>query len=144
LMSSPRLLILDEPASGLDPAGVAHLRRVLEDIRVRDCTILVSSHLLGEVEQVCDSVAIIDHGRLVASGTIESLTAGPTAWRLIYSRGADATGAAAVLEPRFSTSVDGNVVSAIARSEGEEGPLALVAAVGLLPAEVRREQQRLE
>jgi ABC-2 type transport system ATP-binding protein len=77
LLGDPELLFLDEPTSALDPLGRAEVRRLLLDVRERGTTVFLNSHLLGEVEQVCDEVAVIDHGRLVASGTLGELLAGP-------------------------------------------------------------------
>jgi len=68
LVGSPRLLLLDEPTSALDPSGRRTVRELLEELRRRGHTVLLNSHLLSEVELVCDRVAIIDRGRLVAAG----------------------------------------------------------------------------
>lgn len=68
LVGSPRLLLLDEPTSALDPAGRRVVRELLEDVRRRGIAVLLSSHLLGEVERVCDRVAILLAGRVVARG----------------------------------------------------------------------------
>jgi ABC-type multidrug transport system ATPase subunit len=75
LLKDPDLLILDEPTNGLDPAGVADMRELLREIARGGRTVLLSSHVLGEVEQICDRVAVIDSGRLVAEGTPEQLGA---------------------------------------------------------------------
>jgi ABC-2 type transport system ATP-binding protein len=74
LLGDPELLILDEPANGLDPAGVRWLRTFLQALAVQGRTVLVSSHLLAEVAQTVDRVLIIDHGRLVAGGHLDELT----------------------------------------------------------------------
>jgi ABC-2 type transport system ATP-binding protein len=74
LLGDPDLLVLDEPANGLDPAGVRWLRRFLRTFADRGRTVLVSSHMLAEAAQTVDRVVIIDRGRLVASGTLEELT----------------------------------------------------------------------
>jgi ABC-2 type transport system ATP-binding protein len=74
LLGDPELLILDEPANGLDPAGVRWLRTFLQTFAAQGRTVLVSSHLLAEVAQTVDRVLIIDHGRLLASGRLEELT----------------------------------------------------------------------
>ena len=74
LLGDPELLILDEPANGLDPAGVRWLRTFLQTFAARGRTVLVSSHLLAEVAQTVDQVLIIDHGRLLAGGRLEELT----------------------------------------------------------------------
>jgi ABC-2 type transport system ATP-binding protein len=76
LVGSPRLLLLDEPTSALDPVGRRIVRELLEELRRRDVAVLLNSHLLSEVELVCDHVAIIVGGRLVKAGTPEEL-AGP-------------------------------------------------------------------
>jgi ABC-2 type transport system ATP-binding protein len=73
LVGHPRLLLLDEPTSALDPAGRRTVRALLEELRRRGVAVLLNTHLLSEVERVCDRVAIIDHGRLVAAGTPEEL-----------------------------------------------------------------------
>jgi ABC-2 type transport system ATP-binding protein len=69
LIGSPRLLLLDEPTSALDPAGRRTVRALLEELRGRGVAVLLNSHLLSEVELVCDRVAIIARGGLVAAGT---------------------------------------------------------------------------
>jgi ABC-2 type transport system ATP-binding protein len=74
LLGDPELLVLDEPANGLDPAGVRWLRTFLQGLAASGRTVLVSSHLLAEVAQTVDQVVIIDHGRLLASGPLDELT----------------------------------------------------------------------
>jgi len=78
LIGSPRLLLLDEPTSALDPVGRRIVRELLEEMRRRGVAVLLNSHLLSEVELICDHVAIIARGRLVKAGTPEEL-AGPSA-----------------------------------------------------------------
>jgi ABC-2 type transport system ATP-binding protein len=74
LLHRPELLILDEPTNGLDPAGIQEMRVLIRDLVDKDgVTIILSSHLLDEVEKVCDSVAILDHGKLIASGRVTDL-----------------------------------------------------------------------
>ena len=76
LLTDPELLILDEPANGLDPEGVRWLRDLLRGLADEGATVLVSSHILAEVAQTVDSVVILDHGRLVAQSTLAELTLG--------------------------------------------------------------------
>jgi ABC-2 type transport system ATP-binding protein len=76
LVGSPKLLLLDEPTSALDPVGRRIVRGLLEELRRRGVAVLLNSHLLSEVELVCDRVAIIARGQLVKAGTPEEL-AGP-------------------------------------------------------------------
>src|ERR671923_792120 len=74
MVGGPRLLLLDEPTSALDPAGRRTVRRLLEDLRGQGVAVLLNSHLLSEVELVCDRVAIIARGELVAAGTPDELS----------------------------------------------------------------------
>lgn len=74
LLNTPRLMFLDEPMRGLDPAGVHDFRSILVDMNRRGTTIVMNSHILSEVEAVATRVAILQRGRLVASGDVESLT----------------------------------------------------------------------
>jgi ABC-type multidrug transport system ATPase subunit len=73
LLKDPELLILDEPSNGLDPQGMAEMRKLIKDVGQGDRTVLISSHLLGEVEQICDRVAVISNGRLVKQSTVQDL-----------------------------------------------------------------------
>jgi ABC-2 type transport system ATP-binding protein len=76
LVGQPSVLILDEPANGLDPEGIAWIRTLLRDFADRGGTVLLSSHLLAEVQAAADHLVIIDQGRVVASGSQASLLAG--------------------------------------------------------------------
>ena len=73
LVGSPRLLLLDEPTSALDPVGRRTVRRLLEELRRRGVSVLLNSHLLSEVELVCDRVVILSKGVVVAAGRTEEL-----------------------------------------------------------------------
>ena len=75
MLGRPRLVVLDEPTNGLDPGGIVEVRELIKRLPERGTTALVSSHLLAEVELMCDSAAIIDRGRMVAQGTIADLVA---------------------------------------------------------------------
>ena len=75
LLKSPRLLILDEPANGLDPAGIREMRDLMRDLVAGGTTVVLSSHILGEVQQICDSVTIISRGRRVAAGPVAQVLA---------------------------------------------------------------------
>lgn len=76
LLGAPRLVVLDEPTNGLDPAGIVEIRHLIRQLPDRGTAVLVSSHLLAEVQLMCDRAVIIDHGRLVTQGTIDELRAG--------------------------------------------------------------------
>jgi len=74
LVGEPKLLLLDEPTSALDPAGRRAIRALLLELRDRGIAVLINSHLLGELERVCDRVAILAHGKVVADGRPQELT----------------------------------------------------------------------
>ncbi len=82
LLGDPPVLILDEPANGLDPAGIAWLRQFLRALAHEGRTVLVSSHVLSEVQQTVDDIVVVAHGRLVRQGALSSLDTGPAAVRL--------------------------------------------------------------
>jgi ABC-2 type transport system ATP-binding protein len=79
VVHDPELIILDEPLAGLDPTGIDAIGAVLAELARADCGVLFSSHQLDQVEDLCETVTIIDHGRLVVSGSVDDLaTAGET------------------------------------------------------------------
>jgi ABC-2 type transport system ATP-binding protein len=88
LLNRPDLLILDEPTDGVDPIGRHEIRDLLLDEKGRGTTIFLNSHLLSEVERLCDHVAILRDGRLVRQGSVEALTAPGTTWS-VQVRGLD-------------------------------------------------------
>lgn len=75
LLKQPRVLILDEPASGLDPGGIREMRDLLRSLAGSGTTILLSSHLLGEIRHLCDTVTIISRGRRVTAGPVGQVLA---------------------------------------------------------------------
>ena len=83
LLKSPDLLILDEPTNGLDPAGIREIRDTIRDLGHSGTTVLLSSHILAEVQQVCSSATIIGNGRLLASGRVDDLLQGDAAYRVV-------------------------------------------------------------
>jgi ABC-2 type transport system ATP-binding protein len=76
LVGGPRLLLLDEPTSALDPAGRRQVRALLEELRERGIAVLLNSHLLSEIELVCDRVVILQRGAVVREGAPEELASG--------------------------------------------------------------------
>ena len=93
LLGDPGVLILDEPSNGLDPQGMAWLRKMLADLAAEGRTVLVSSHVLSELEQIADEAVVIHEGRLVAAGSVQELTAASgsleQAFLTLTSQGAD-------------------------------------------------------
>jgi ABC-2 type transport system ATP-binding protein len=105
LLADPELLILDEPTNGLDPAGILEIRSLLRELVDEGRTVFLSSHLLDEVEKVCDSVAIVDNGTIVTAGPVGEIAAGGR--RLIEVGTSEPGRAARVLsEPRLADSVE--------------------------------------
>jgi len=97
LLGRPRVLILDEPANGLDPAGIREMRELLRGLAAEGLSVFVSSHLLAEIELMCDRVAIIHRGRILKSGTVPELIASQRAMELHVG---DVERAAAVLREK--------------------------------------------
>lgn len=96
LLKAPRLLILDEPANGLDPAGIREMRDMMRTLADTGTTVLLSSHILGEVQQLCDEVTIVSRGRRVTAGPVaEVLAAHDTG--MLRVRAADQAAAATLL-----------------------------------------------
>ncbi|HET6187639.1 MAG TPA: ATP-binding cassette domain-containing protein [Trebonia sp.] len=128
LLCDPEILILDEPANGLDPEGVHWLRRLLRGFAAEGRTVLVSSHILAEVAQTVDSVVIMDHGKLVAQSPLADLVAGsgqvisirtPEAERLRAALGTQGVEARIVAPDRLEvTAATGEQIGLLAAEHG--------------------------
>ncbi|MCY3693993.1 MAG: ABC transporter ATP-binding protein [Chloroflexi bacterium] len=119
LLGDPELLFLDEPTNGMDPAGMAEVRDLIRSLGTGGRTVLLSSHLLHEVEQVCDSVAILSKGRLIAQGDVDDLVR-PGGDERVRLRTTDNARAIEVLEGLdwvASVEVDGDSLLVAAASE---------------------------
>ena len=110
LLKDPALLVLDEPANGLDPAGIREVRELLRRLRGEGRTIFLSSHILSEVEQVCDHVAILARGRCVAAGPVQEILAGRRAAGLIVRLDEPERGLAALRSAGIPAAEDGDVL----------------------------------
>jgi ABC-2 type transport system ATP-binding protein len=99
LLKNPRLLILDEPANGLDPGGIREMRTLMRNLAESGMTVVLSSHILGEVQLICDSVTIISAGRRVAAGPVAEVLArhASSSVRVRVEAGVDVLTAAEVL-----------------------------------------------
>jgi ABC-2 type transport system ATP-binding protein len=144
LLGEPDLLILDEPTNGLDPAGMADMRALLRQIVARGQTVLLSSHLLGEVQQICDRVGVIAAGRLVAESTVAELRGTSS----VLVRAAPLSAAAGSISRMYGDSAvhtddDGSLRVAIETSRAPDLVRTLVAA-GVEIYEVRSVDRTLE
>jgi ABC-2 type transport system ATP-binding protein len=117
MLSEPRLLLLDEPANGLDPAGIVAMRDTLRHMASTGTTVFVSSHILGEVQQLADVVGIIAAGRLVREARIDELLASSSELRVRVTP-AELTAAHAILANAVGA-------DAVADSQGAEGWISL-------------------
>jgi ABC-2 type transport system ATP-binding protein len=130
LLGNPNLVLLDEPTSALDPVGRHDVREIIRDLKRRGVTVFLNSHLLTEVEQVCDRVAVIDHGTVIAMGTLDELR-GASRHTRVRVAGLDGR-AQDVLAPFGSVMQEGEWFSLTGLSEDRVPVLveALVAAGG--------------
>src|ERR1700726_4856984 len=90
LINEPRLVLLDEPTAGVDPAGSREIRNLIVDLKRRDITVLLSSHLLAQVQEICDRVGILANGALVREGRLEELIAIENQTELVLENASDA------------------------------------------------------
>jgi len=98
LLADPELLLLDEPMNGLDPAGMQEMRILIASLVQEGRTVVLSSHLLDEVERTCDAVAIIDHGRVIRQGPIGDLIRAATGTSVVRVDCADPAAAKSVID----------------------------------------------
>lgn len=143
LANSPRLVILDEPTDGVDPEGRYHMRNILQKLRDDGVTVFVNSHLLGELESLCDSIAILKEGQVVRQGALSDLTAGSRGFHVVVEGSFPEEVASHVRRLGHSVS-EGE----IALQGADPGPLQEVLdslrAAGVVILEVRKSHQSLE
>jgi ABC-2 type transport system ATP-binding protein len=143
MLGDPRLLILDEPANGLDPAGIREIRELLRTLASeRKMSIFISSHLLAEIELTCDRVAIIHKGRILREGTVRELI---SSRREMELRVDDVPRASAIADARnLQSRTDGDRIW-IAMEESETPPLiAAIVDAGVNVFHAQRRTQSLE
>jgi ABC-2 type transport system ATP-binding protein len=143
LLKDPELLILDEPTNGMDPAGMAEMRTFIRELGRAGHTVLLSSHLMSEVEQICDRVGVIDKGQLVGEGTVDELRGREGLWvhAQPVERAEEVLAGLGVVEHVARS--DGGLRIAAAADAAPEINRALVEA-GIGVAELRPEQASLE
>ncbi|MHA6780414.1 ABC transporter ATP-binding protein [Pseudonocardia saturnea] len=146
LLLPRRLVVLDEPTNGLDPAGTRDVRRIIAELHDAGSTVIVSSHLLAEVEATCTHVAVLQAGSLVAAGELAALLASGTGGLDVVTADVDlaldALRAAGIAAYRAHGAEAGVVI-------GEDGPpapetIALLVRAGVAVQEARRRRARLE
>lgn len=144
LLKDPALLVLDEPANGLDPAGIREIRELLRQMGNEGRTVFVSSHLLTEVEQICDRVAIIDRGKLILTGRVDDVLAEASRPSLLVGVDNLHAGAEALRSSGMVVEVEGKYLRvALPGSEAAKVTKALADA-GLYLNELRPESVSLE
>jgi ABC-type multidrug transport system ATPase subunit len=142
LLHQPELLILDEPTNGLDPAGMREVRDLIGSLAAQGVTVFLSSHLLHEVEQICDRVAVLNHGKVVAQGPVGELLAKEPVLRV---RVASPQAAVEALRSLLGIShLSANGVYVEVRGPQPEAVVAHLVASGQPPREVREERPDLE
>jgi ABC-type multidrug transport system ATPase subunit len=138
LLRAPTLLVLDEPTNGLDPQGIREVRELLRELNAGGTTIVLSSHVLAEVEQVCTHIGVMDRGRLVLQSDLEALSA-PTG-RVVLST-PDSDRVAALLDGQ----VEGREGDRVLVRHADPAALnALLVSQGLRVAEIGQERRSLE
>ncbi|MHA6796598.1 ABC transporter ATP-binding protein [Pseudonocardia bannensis] len=143
LLVPRRLVVLDEPTNGLDPAGTRDVRRIIAELHAGGATVLVSSHLLAEVEATCTHVAVLQSGSLVASGELRTLLEADAGGLVISTP--DVERALPVLRAAGATAFrDGDAV--VVADDGPPAPevIALLVRAGVAVHEARRRRARLE
>lgn len=142
LVHYPELLILDEPTSGMDPAGMRELRTLLRGMAEQGVTVFLSSHLLHEVEQICDRVAVLNRGRVVAEGTIDSIMGGPKVVRVRVPSPGEAAALLQALPGVEKVTANGALVEVAGASS--EAVVSRLVANGIVPSEVSTGRVDLE
>jgi ABC-2 type transport system ATP-binding protein len=143
LLKDPRLVVLDEPTNGLDPAGMADMRLLVRRLGAAGCTVLLSSHLMTEVQELCDRVGVIASGRLVAESTVAELRGEPGLRLVATPLETAAAQARGLLGAGAVQIIDGALRLAVPPARAAEVNAALVGA-GIAVSELRAEERSLE
>ena len=145
LMKDPQLLILDEPANGLDPAGLKEVRDLLRSLADEGRTVFLSSHLLGEVQSICDSVAIVARGRLIAQGPVEEVLAVRGGNAFVVRSPKIRTAKKVLHDAGFAASFRGDQSLRVVAELGKAGAITkTLAESGIFLTELRAEEISLE
>jgi ABC-type multidrug transport system ATPase subunit len=144
LLAGPDLLILDEPANGLDPAGIVEMRTLMKRLKEEGHTVLVSSHVLHEIEQVCDRIIILVRGRVVVQGAVHELLGQNTRIVVRIDRLVDAEAVLGGIPWVSGVTRDGNQLIIAAPVERSAEINQALAEQQLYAAEIRAAEQSLE
>lgn len=146
LLKDPDLLILDEPANGLDPAGIAEMRVLIRSIADEGKAVLVSSHQLAEIEQVCDEVTIISNGELVQTGSLDQVRSSAGSERLVVTIGDRDAAMQVLAHAQVTSSPLPNANEFVVEIEGDRAAFVTktLAESGLYLRGLRLEQATLE
>jgi ABC-2 type transport system ATP-binding protein len=144
LLKDPSVLILDEPANGLDPAGIVEVRELIRSLGAEGRTVFVSSHILSEVQHTADQVAIIARGRLVKAGPVREVLSAGRARGLIVKLSDLPAGALALADEQISAVVSGDALSVDLPPDQAERVTRVLAAKDLYVTELRPDEVDLE
>jgi ABC-2 type transport system ATP-binding protein len=144
LLKDPSLLILDEPANGLDPAGIVEVRELLRALGAEGRTIFVSSHILSEVQQVADRVAIVARGKLVTQGPVGEVLRSTGARGLVVRVADPAAGLLALADAGIGATRDGETIRVAGDGSDGERINRVLAERGLYASEIRPDEADLE
>ncbi len=142
LLNNPKLLILDEPTNGLDPAGMREVRELLRSLAADGTTVFLSSHMLHEVEHLCDRVAVLSHGAIVIEGNVADLLRKPATVLVRVPNPERAALMLNELEGVSTAEVRGNEVAVCGVSSEEV--VAFLVDRGIIPSNVSADQTDLE
>jgi ABC-2 type transport system ATP-binding protein len=144
LLNSPDLLILDEPANGLDPAGIVEMRDLMRRLKDDGHTVLISSHVLHEIEQICDRIVIMSHGKIVVQGRVDALLHARSRIAVRIDRAGEAQALLKPLPWIKDISRDGDLLLVEAPLQRSAEVNQALAQHGLFAAEVRPHEESLE
>jgi ABC-2 type transport system ATP-binding protein len=144
LLKDPDLLILDEPANGLDPAGIREVRELLRTLGREGRTVFVSSHILSEVRQTCDRVAILSRGKCVAAGLVSAVLAAGAATGVLVKLGDLPAGVRALESAGLDAVVTDGAIRVALPPEDASKVTRVLAERGLYLSELRPDEQDLE
>ena len=144
LLKDPEVLILDEPANGLDPAGIVEVRELVRSLGAEGRTVFISSHILSEIQQTADRVAILARGRCIRTGTVDEVLRSQGGHGVLVGVTDLEAGAAALAAEGIDAAISGDLLRALVpTAEGERVARAL-AAHGLYPSLLKPDEADLE